>query len=616
MARKFEGCAVGIDLGTTYSCVAVWQEQHCRVEIIHNDQGNNTTPSFIAFTDKQRLIGDAAKNQAATNPENTVFDTKRLIGRKYSDPIVEKDIMLWPFTVVSGNNDKPMVEVSYKGQKKHLSAEEISSMVLSKMKEIAETYLETPVRNAVVTVPAHFNDSQRKATVDAGTIAGLNVMRIINEPTAAAIAYGLDKRTNCVGERNIFIFDLGGGTFDVSILTIKDKVFQVKATAGNTHLGGEDIDNRMVDYFVEQIERKYKVDIRGNARALRRLRSACERAKRTLSSTLTTSIEIDALFQGIDFCSSITRARFDEINIELFQECMETVDRCLNDAKMDKNSVHDVVLVGGSSRIPKVQQLLQEFFKGKDLCKSINPDEAVAYGAAVQAALLCEGIKNIPDLVLLDVTPLSLGLYTTGDIMSVMIPRNTRIPVKRTEEYETVYDDQSSILIKVYEGERTRSSDNNLLGFFSLTGFPLAPCGYPVYVCFAVDENGTLSVSAEDKTTGNKNQITITNNRESLSAEEIRRSIEEAEIYQAEDRKFLRKAKAMNSLDDYIYKMKNALKNKYTSSKLSSRESNKINSAITKATYLLDNDNQESEIFEDYLKELESLFDHILGINS
>nr|KYP50778.1 Heat shock cognate 70 kDa protein 2 [Cajanus cajan] len=581
MGSKYEGLAVGIDLGTTYSCVAVWQEQHCRVEIIHNDQGNNTTPSVVAFTDNQRLIGDAAKNQAAANAENTVFDAKRLIGRKYSDPIIQKDKMMWPFKVVSGVNDKPMIVVNYK----------------------------------VVTVPAYFNDSQRKATIDAGTIAGLNVLRIINEPTAAAIAYGLDRRINCVGERNIFVFDLGGGTFDVSLLTIKDKVFQVKATAGNTHLGGEDIDNRMVNYFVEEIKRKNKVDISGNPRALRRLRSACERAKRTLSCALTANIEIDALFQGIDFCSSITRARFDEMNMELFEECMETVKRCLTDAKMDKSSVHDIVLVGGSSRIPKVQQLLQDFFNRKDLCKSINPDEAVAYGAAVQAALLSEGVKNVPNLVLLDVTPLSLGVSTFGDIMSVVIPRNTTIPVKRTQKFVTVYDNQSSIMTEVYEGERPRASDNNLLGFYQLSGLPLAPRGHPTYDCFAIDENGILSVSTEEKITGKKNQITITNNKERLSAGEINRMILEAEIYQAEDRKFLRKAKARNSLDDYIYKMRNVLKNKYTSSKLCSQERDKLSSAITKASNLLDGDNKQDEIevFEDYLKEFVSLYDRIMG---
>ncbi|KAK7295719.1 hypothetical protein RJT34_18630 [Clitoria ternatea] len=612
MARK--GCAVGIDLGTTYSCVAVWKEQHCRVEIIHNDQGNNTTPSFVAFTDNQRLIGDAAKNQAATNPENTVFDAKRLIGRKYSDPIIQKDIMLWPFKVVAGINDKPMIVVKYNGQEKHLYAEEISSMVLTKMREIAEAYLESPVENVVVTVPAYFNDSQRKATKDAGAIAGLNVMRIINEPTAAAIAYGLDKRSNCVDERNIFIFDLGGGTFDVSLLTIKDKVFEVKATAGNTHLGGEDIDNRMVDYFVKEFKRKNKVDITGNPRALRRLRSACERAKRTLSYAITTTIEVDSLFQGTDFSSSITRAKFEEMNMELFEECMETVERCLVDAKMEKNNVDDVVLVGGSSRIPKVQQLLQDFFSGKELCKSINPDEAVAYGAAVQAALLTEGINNVPNLVLLDVAPLSLGISVKGDLMSVMIPRNTTIPVKKEQGYGTSFDNQSAVTINVYEGERTRASDNNLLGFFTLSGFPPVPRGHPLDVYFAIDANGILTVSAVEKTTGNKNEITITNDGDRLSTAEIERLIEEAQDYHAEDKKFLRKANAMNALDDYVYKMRNALRKKDIDSKLCSQEKEKINSAITKATNFLDDNQQDDvDVLEDYLKELVSAFEHVMG---
>ncbi|XP_058752054.1 heat shock cognate 70 kDa protein-like [Vicia villosa] len=383
MAKEDKGYAVGIDLGTTYSCVGVWQEQHGRVEIIHNDHGNKITPSFVAFThDHQRLIGNAAKNQAAINPENTVFDAKRLIGRKFSDSIVQKDIMLWPFKVIAGVNDKSMISLKYKGQDKSFCAEEISSMVLTKMREIAEAYLESP----------------RKATINAGVIAGLNVLKIINEPTAAAIAYGLDKRINCVGERNIFVFDLGGGTFDVSILTIKDKVFKVKATAGNTHLGGEDFDSRMVNYFVEEIKRKKKLDIIGNPKALRRLRTACEKAKRALSYANMTNVEVDALFQGVDFSSSITRAKFEEINMDLFDECMEIVEKCLTDAKMDKSNVDDVVLVGGSSRIPKVQQLLQDFFHGKELCRSINPDEAVAYGAAVQAALLSKSIKNGPNL--------------------------------------------------------------------------------------------------------------------------------------------------------------------------------------------------------------------------
>ncbi|XP_027348777.1 heat shock cognate 70 kDa protein 2 isoform X4 [Abrus precatorius] len=386
MAGKGEGPAIGIDLGTTYSCVGVWQ--HDRVEIIANDQGNRTTPSYVAFTDTERLIGDAAKNQVAMNPINTVFDAKRLIGRRYSDASVQSDMKLWPFKVVAGPGDKPMIVVTYKGEEKQFSAEEISSMVLMKMKEIAEAYLGSTVKNAVVTVPAYFNDSQRQATKDAGVISGLNVMRIINEPTAAAIAYGLDKKASSSGEKNVLIFDLGGGTFDVSLLTIEEGIFEVKATAGDTHLGGEDFDNRMVNHFVQEFKRKNKKDISGNARALRRLRTACERAKRTLSSTAQTTIEIDSLYEGIDFYTTITRARFEELNMDLFRKCMEPVEKCLRDAKMDKSSVHDVVLVGGSTRIPKVQQLLQDFFNGKELCKSINPDEAVAYGAAVQAAIL------------------------------------------------------------------------------------------------------------------------------------------------------------------------------------------------------------------------------------
>ncbi|XP_057436417.1 heat shock cognate 70 kDa protein-like [Lotus japonicus] len=615
MKRRYEGFAVGIDLGTTYSCVGVWQDQHRRVEIIHNDQGNKTTPSFVAFTENQRLIGDTALNQASANPDNTVFDAKRLIGRKFSDPVVQNDVMLWPFKVIAGVNDNPMIVVKYKGQEKKLSAEEISSMVLTKMRESAEAYLEAPVKNAVITVPAYFNDAQRKATIDAGTIAGLNVMRIINEPTAAALAYGLDKRIDCVGERNIFVFDLGGGTFDVSLLTIKDKVFRVRATAGNTHLGGADFDNRMVDYFVEEFKRKNKVDIRGNSRALRRLRNACEKAKRTLSYAVVTTMEIDGLFQGIDFHSSITRAKFEEINMNLFEECIKTVDRCLNDAKMDKSSVDDAVLVGGSSRIPKVQQLLQDFFKGKELCKSINPDEAVAYGAAVQAALLSEGIKNVPNLVLLDVTPLSLGWGLIRDRMSVVIPKNTAIPVKETKEYVTVKDNQPGLLIKVYEGERTRASDNHCLGCFTLSGLPSVPRGHPYNVCFAIDENGILTVSAEEKTTGNKSKITITNDKGRLSSKAIQRMIEEAAIYNDDDKKFLRKANAMNALDDYVYKIRNALQKEGINPKLCLQENEKINSAITKATNLLGDSNQQGEldVIEDYVKELESIFEDIMG---
>ncbi|XP_058723619.1 heat shock cognate 70 kDa protein-like [Vicia villosa] len=601
MSGKYNGRAVGIDLGTTYSCVAVWQEQHCRVEIIHNDQGNRTTPSFVAFTDDQRLIGDAATNQAAANPQNTVFDAKRLIGRKFSDPIVQDDILLWPFKVTADVNDKPMITVKYKDQEKKLYAEEVSSMVLTKMREIAESYLESPVKNAVITVPAYFSDSQRKATIDAGTIAGLNVMRIMNEPTAAAVAYGLDKRADCVGERTVFVFNLGGGTSNVSLLTIKNMVFQVKATAGNTHLGGEDFDNRMVNYFAQKFKKKKKLDISGNPRALRRLRTACERAKRTLSFLVVATIEIDSLFQGTDFSSSINRAKFEEMNMDLFNECMETVESCLMDAKMDKSRIDDVVLVGGSSRIPKVQQLLQEFFKGKELCKSINPDEAVAYGAAVQAALLSAGIMNVPKLVLQDVTPLSLGRSVLGDIMSVVIPRNSCIPVKKTKSYVTVVDNQPSTLIEVYEGERTKASDNNLLGSFCLSGHTLAPRGHPVDVCFAIDENGILTVSAKETCSGKMNEITITNNKDRMSAEEIKKLIKEAENYHIEDMKFLRKAEAVNALNINL--------------KLSSPEIEKIESSITLATNLLSENHHHNDfdVLECHLKELKIGLDYILA---
>jgi L1 cell adhesion molecule like protein len=543
-------------------------------------------------------------------------DAKRLIGRKFSDLEVQKDIMLWPFKVIAGVNDKPMISLKYKGQEKNFCAEEISSMVLTKMRNIAEAYLESPVKNAVITVPAYFNDSQRKATIDAGLIAGLNVLKIINEPTAAAIAYGLDKRTNCVGERNIFVFDLGGGTFDVSLLTIKDNTFQVKATSGNTHLGGEDIDNRLVNYFVEEIKRKKRLSIIKNPKALRRLRTACEKAKRTLSFAVVTNVEVDALFQGFDFSSSITRAKFEEINMELFDECMEIVQKCLTDAKMEKSSVDDVVLVGGSSRIPKVQQLLQDFFEGKELCNSINPDEAVAYGAAVQAALLNEDSKNVPNLVLIDVAPLSLGWQVIHNVMSVMIPRNTPIPVKKTRDYVTIEDNQARVAFHVYEGERARATDNHLLGSFILSGLPpTAARGHSYDVSFDVDQNGILTVSAIDISTGSTNKITITNDKGRLPTEEINRLIQEAETYCIDDKKFLRKAEIMNALDQCVYKMRKLLKKKDINLKLSSEENNKINTAIAMATNLLDENDRQNEIdvLEAHLNELESMYKVIIG---